>query len=93
MHDHVVARNPVDRSCHLVLVTGLQRIDDAKDFSGVAAGRSWVGEDEADGLLGVDDEDGADGEGLARESQWRSNTASSPLRHTMPLESTLVVSW
>lgn len=67
VHDHIVARDPVDRGCHLILVTRLERIDDAEDFSSIAAGRGWVREDETDGLLGVDDEDGADREGLAEE--------------------------
>jgi hypothetical protein len=48
-----------------VLVAGLQAVDDAQDLGGVAAGRGRVGEDGADGLLGVDDEDAADGEGDA----------------------------
>jgi hypothetical protein len=48
-----------------VLVAGLQAVDDAQDFGGVAAGGGRVGEDGTDGLLGVDDEDGADGEGDA----------------------------
>jgi hypothetical protein len=48
-----------------VLVAGLEGVDDAQDFGGVAASGGRVGEDGADGLLGVDDEDGADGEGNA----------------------------
>jgi len=46
-----------------VLVARLQGVDDAEDFGGVAAGAGGVGEDGADSLLGVDDEDGSDGEG------------------------------
>ena len=41
----------------------LKRVDNSEDLSGVAAGGCWVGEDETDGLLWVDDEDRADGEG------------------------------
>lgn len=63
--DDVVTGNPVDRGGDLVLVAGLERVDDAEHLGGVAAGRGGVGEDGADGLLGVDDEDGADGEGDA----------------------------
>jgi hypothetical protein len=63
--DHVVTGDPVDRGGDAVLVTGLQAVDDAQNFGGVAAGRGRVGEDGADGLLGVDDEDAADGEGDA----------------------------
>jgi hypothetical protein len=63
--DDVLTRDPVDGCGDAVLVAGLQGVDDAQDLSGVAAGGGWVGEDGADGLLGIDDEDGADGEGDA----------------------------
>ena len=53
---------PVDGCCDSVLVARLQRVDDAQDLGGVAAGGGGVGENSADGLLWVDDEDGADGE-------------------------------
>jgi len=55
----------VNRRGDLVLVRRLERVDDTEDFCGVAAGRGRVGEDGADLLVGVDDEDGADGEGDA----------------------------
>lgn len=45
-----------------MLVTSLERVDNAEDLSGVAASAGGVREDGADGLLGVDDEDGTDGE-------------------------------
>ncbi|KAL2285203.1 hypothetical protein FJTKL_08420 [Diaporthe vaccinii] len=61
----VVARNPVDRGGDLVLVTGLERVDDAQDLGAVTAGRGGVRQDGADSLLGVDEEDGANGEGNA----------------------------
>ncbi|KAI6755403.1 hypothetical protein HG531_004509 [Fusarium graminearum] len=61
----VLTRDPVDRGGDAVLVTGLEGVDDAEDLGGVAAGGGRVGEDGADGLLGVDDEDGSDGEGNA----------------------------
>lgn len=48
-----------------MLVTSLERVDNTQHLGGVAASRSWVGKDRADGLLGVDDEDGADGESNA----------------------------
>jgi hypothetical protein len=48
-----------------VLVTSLERVDNAKNLSGVATGAGRVGEDGTDGLLGVNDEDGADGESNA----------------------------
>lgn len=58
----VLTRNPVDRSGDAVLVASLERVDNAQNLSGVAASGGGVGEDGADGLLGVNDEDGADGE-------------------------------
>ena len=64
MNNHIVTWNPVDRSRHLVLVTRLKRINDTEHFSRVAASGCRVREDEADGLLGINDEDGTDGEGL-----------------------------
>lgn len=48
-----------------MLVTSLKRVDNAQDLGGVATSASRVGEDSADGLLGVDDEDRADGESNA----------------------------
>ena len=45
-----------------MLVASLQRVHNAQDFSGVAAGGGGVGEDGANGLLRVDDEDRTDGE-------------------------------
>lgn len=61
----VVTDDPVDGGGDTVLVTGLEGVDDAEDLGGVAAGGGGVGEDGADLLLGVDEEDGADGEGNA----------------------------
>lgn len=58
----VLTRDPVDRGGDAVLVASLERVDNAEDLSGVAASAGGVREDGADGLLGVDDEDGTDGE-------------------------------
>lgn len=63
--DDVVAGDPVDGGGDAVLVAGLEGVDDAEDLGGVAAGRGRVAEDGADLLVGVDEEDGADGEGNA----------------------------
>lgn len=65
MDDDVVAGDPVHGGGDLVLVAGLQGVDDTEDLGRVAAGGGGVRQDGADGLLGVDDEDGADGEGDA----------------------------
>lgn len=62
MHNHIITGNPVDGRRDLVLVTRLQRVDDAQDFGGVAPRRGRVRQDGADRLLWVDDEDGADRE-------------------------------
>lgn len=45
-----------------MLVGGLEGVDDTEDLGGVTAGGGGVGQDETDLLVGVDDEDGADGE-------------------------------
>lgn len=58
--DNVVAGEPVDGSGDTVLLGGLESIDDTEDLGGVTAGGGGVGEDEADLLGGVNDEDGAD---------------------------------
>jgi hypothetical protein len=60
--DHIITGDPVDGGGDTVLVASLEGVDHAEDFSGVAASRGGIGEDETDGLLGVNDEDGADGE-------------------------------
>jgi hypothetical protein len=56
MYDDVIARYPVDGSCDTMLVAGLERIKDAKNFGGVTTSRSRVRENQSDGLLRVDDE-------------------------------------
>lgn len=48
-----------------MLVASLKRVDNTEDLSSVTASGGGVGEDGADGLLGVNDEDGTDGEGNA----------------------------
>lgn len=62
MDDNIVTWNPVDGSGDPVLVTSLERVNNAENLGSVATGGGWVREDGADGLLGVNDEDGADGE-------------------------------
>lgn len=61
----IVTRDPVDGGGDLVLVTGLEGVDDTENLGGVAASGGRVGQDETDGLLGVNDEDGANGESNA----------------------------
>ena len=63
--DDVVTGDPVDGGGDAVLVAGLEGVDDTEDLGGVAAGGGGVAEDGADLLLGVDEEDGADGESNA----------------------------
>lgn len=65
MDDDIVTGDPVDRGGDSVLVASLERVDNTQDLSSVAASGGRVGQDQSDGLLGVDDKDGADGEGNA----------------------------
>lgn len=60
--DDIVTGYPVDGGGDLVLVAGLEGVDDAENLGRVAAGGGRVGEDGADLLARVDDEDGANGE-------------------------------
>lgn len=96
VNNHVVTWDPVDRGCDLVLVAGLERVEDAEDLGRVATGRGRVGQDRADGLLGVDEEDGADGECLhvlmSAQSTIHIQCKRRRFAHTIPLESTLVAS-
>jgi len=61
--DNVVALVPVDRGDNLVFVTQLEGIDHSDDLVKRTAGLGRVGDGEADDLLGIDHEDGSDGEG------------------------------
>jgi len=63
--DDVVTGHPVDGGGDLVLVASLEGVDDAENLDAVAASGSRVGEDGSDNLLGVNDEDRADGKGDA----------------------------
>ena len=65
MDNDIVTWNPVNRCRDSVLVASLKRIDDAEHLGRIAARRSRIGHDQSDGLLGIDNEDGADGEGDA----------------------------
>lgn len=56
---------PIDWCCDFVLVTGLQRVDNAENFGGVAASACRIREDSADGLLWIDHEDTANCESNA----------------------------
>jgi hypothetical protein len=57
VNDHIVTRDPIYWCGNLVLVARLQAVENAKNFGCVATGAGGVGQDEADSLLGVDDED------------------------------------
>ena len=45
MDNDIISRDPIDWGGDAVLVAGLERVDDAEDLSGVAAGGRWVRED------------------------------------------------
>lgn len=59
----IFAQCPVNGGVHTILVSGLKRIDDSQDLSSIPASGGWVTKDQSDFLVGVDDEDGADGHG------------------------------
>lgn len=62
VNDNIITLVPVHRCSYSVLVTELQRVDDAQNLVEVAAGGSRVGNRESDDLLGVDHEDCANRE-------------------------------
>ena len=62
-HNDILTRGPIHRSSDLVLGRNLQRVDHSQELIDVPPRRSRVREDEADDLLGVDDEYRTDGEG------------------------------
>jgi hypothetical protein len=62
VNDDIVTLLPVTGSGDAVLVTELERVNDAKDLVKVATSRSGVAQNKTDGLLGVNDEDGTDSE-------------------------------
>lgn len=61
-NNHILAHLPVNGSGNALAVSSLQRVDDTQDLGRVAASGGRVRHGETDLLLGVDDEDGADGE-------------------------------
>lgn len=64
-HNDIIADLPVNGRGDALLVARLQAINHAQHLAGVAARRRGVHHGEADLAGGVDDEDGADGEGDA----------------------------
>jgi hypothetical protein len=58
----IVTGNPVDGGGDAVLVASLKAVEDAEDLGTVTACAGGIRQDKTNGLLGVDDEDGADGE-------------------------------
>lgn len=46
-----------------MLVAGLERVNNPQNLSGISSSGSWVGHDETNGLLWVNDENRSDGEG------------------------------
>jgi hypothetical protein len=82
--NHIITRDPVDWGGDAVLVTGLKGVDDTENLGGVTASGSRVREDEADGLLGVDNEDRSDGE---------SDTLGVDVGGVLVVEPFLVLAW
>lgn len=63
MNDDIVTWSPVDGRGDTVLVGSLEGFNYTEKFRRVTTSGGRVGEDEANGLLGIDDEDRANGEG------------------------------
>lgn len=64
-NDNVITGQPVDRSGDALLVGSLQRLHDTQHLGRVAAGGGWVRHGQANLLAGVDNKNGADGQGHA----------------------------
>lgn len=62
MDNNIISLLPVTGSGDAVLVTELKRVNDTEDLIKVTASGSGVGQNKTDGLLGINDEDGTDGE-------------------------------
>lgn len=62
MDNDIVTLLPVTGSGDLVLVAQLERVDDAQDFIKVTAGGCGVCDNQADSLLGINDEDRSNSE-------------------------------
>jgi hypothetical protein len=62
VNNDIVTRNPVDGGGDAVLVASLKAVEDTEDLGTVAACAGGIREDKTNGLLGVDDEDRANGE-------------------------------
>lgn len=62
MNDNIITLLPVTRSSDTVLITQLKRVNDTQDFIKVTTSRGRVRQDQTDGLLGVNDEHGANSE-------------------------------
>jgi hypothetical protein len=91
MYNNLVTWIPINGCGDLVLVASLERVNDTKNLLGVTTGGCWVGENEADGLLWIDDEDRSDSESLWLIISFYSTAIC--IKLTIPLESTLVASW
>ena len=59
----IVTRRPIDRCGDTMLVRGLVRVNYSEKFRRVTTSGGRVGEDEANDLLGINDENRANGEG------------------------------
>lgn len=96
--DNIVTLLPVTGSGDTMLVTELKRVDNTKDLIKVTASGSGVAQDETDGLLGIDDEDGTDSEGdtlginvgdILNSNQGQQTSSSKTLcHHSRPIERT-----
>jgi hypothetical protein len=65
MNNDIFTRIPVDRCSNTMSIGRLEGVNHSEEFHGIPTSRGWVGEDEADGLFGVNDENRADGKSNA----------------------------
>jgi hypothetical protein len=63
--NHIITRDPIDGGGDLVLIASLKGVDHSKHLGSVAASRGGIGQNQSNGLLGVDDEYGSNGQGHA----------------------------
>lgn len=84
--DDIITGQPVDGGGDTVLVGGLEGVNNTEYLSSVTASGGGVGDDQTDLLLGVNNEDGADGESNAylksayERSQWNQSVEVHTLR-------------
>jgi len=65
MNNHIIALLPINRCRHLMFISQLKGVDNAKNFIERTSDLGGIRDGETDDFFGIDDEYGSDGEGLA----------------------------